>query len=93
MQNPQPISPRKQLSAFYKAQGLQGKQARKAIQADMRRVRELFRSENEMRIAELGFEGAWYRSASSGIAGLFSFMRAREGITYWADRARMLGGM
>ena len=93
MRNPQPISPRKQLSAYYKAQGFTGQRARKAVRDDMRRVRELFRRSSSAYIAIVGFERAWYNCAHMGIAGLFMLSESREGFDYWYDRARSLGGL
>jgi len=93
LRNPNPISPRKQLSAYYKAQGFTGQRARKAVRDDMRRVRELFREQNASCILDRGEAEAWEIASQSGIAGIFVFCITREGIDYWAPRAYALGGL
>lgn len=93
MRNPNPISPRKQLQAFYAAQGLTRQEARKPVAHDMRRIREEFSSNARCVIAEHGFSEAWELCSYCGIAGLIIFRFTKEGAEYWAPRSRMLGGL
>lgn len=62
----------KQLKAFYKAQGLQGKHLRSALKYDRRRVR---------------VESETSRfTAPNALSHLFLFSESREGHRYWMVR-------
>jgi hypothetical protein len=65
------MSAKKQLSAFYAAQGLTGKHRRKAMQHDMRAVR---------RNADC------YNIAGWTLGFLFMFLHTPEGGPYWYAR-------
>lgn len=63
----------KQLRAFYKKQGLQGRHLRSALKYDRRRVRE---EADVDRFADFSWLGC-----------LFLFEEAREGGAYWHERS------
>lgn len=75
-------TPRKQLQAFYAAQGLTGKHARKAVAHDLRLARREF-----MRVSTPEY---WRYSCKFGLSGLFVWHISRQGARYWMLRERGL---
>lgn len=70
------MSIKKQLSAYYDKQGLTGKHHRKAMQHDMKAVRENIKA----------FHGC-DSPAPTSLGSAFIFDGAPEGYEYWARRA------
>lgn len=80
MQNPKPTTAKRQLRAFYTAQGLQGQAHRHAVRADMKKVR---------KNAGASFDGA--HRQGMGFDAMFEFTGAPEGPLYWVARVRVAG--
>lgn len=94
MRNPNPITPRKQLSVFYARQGLTGKQLRSAMRHDLRQVRKYAVEHCAAGIrrvygAALTDKQVFMHCNSSGvgIGGMFLFSSTREGWAYWEARS------
>lgn len=89
MRNPNPVTIRGQLNAYYDAQGLDAKSKRKAIQHDMRRIAFYVKRDKPSTIEVHGY--AYTRAEMArvglGIAGAFLFHDIKEGPEYWANRA------
>lgn len=74
-------TPRKQLQAFYAAQGLTGKHARKAVAHDLRLARREFAAlPGDLR------EG-WKVHCRGGLGALFVWANSPQGHVYWQQRA------
>jgi len=88
MRNPNPVSIRAQLNAYYAQQGLTAKEMRKAIQHDMRRIAVYVKRDNPGGIAVHGYQKLRARLAERGmgISGAFIFCDVKEGMHYWANR-------
>lgn len=89
MRNPNPVTIRGQLNAYYARQGLTAKEMRKAIQHDMRRIAVYVKRDKPVSIKNHGYEAVRndLASAGLGIAGAFLFDDLKEGLWYWIDRA------
>lgn len=77
-------TPRKQLQAFYKAQGLTGKHARKAVTHDLRLARRNFKAKPVL------FVRSWQARCRLGIGSLFVWSETAQGHGYWRERAEAL---
>jgi hypothetical protein len=89
MRNPNPVTIRGQLNAYYARQGLTAKEMRKAIQHDMRRIAVYVKRDNAWAIKIQGYEKTrkMHADIGLGIAGTVLFADTKEGVKYWSDRA------
>lgn len=75
------MTPNRQLSAFYKKQGLTGKHLRSALKHDRKLVLKNTRAENTPQQMQ------YLRRHPYGIESLFHWSSTPEGHDYWAPRA------